>query len=352
MTVDRKKRVLLAMSGGVDSSVAALLLRKQGYEVIGGTMVLFEKELTDSVAARDAAEVCKKLSIEHHVFDFREIFAKEVIEPFGREYQNGRTPNPCIFCNRALKFGALLEAADQLSCEYLSTGHYARVEKASDGYFKIRRPEHARKEQSYVLYSLGQKELSRLLLPCGDYDKSEIRKMAEEAGLSVAHKADSQDICFIPNGAHASYLSERFGAMPEGNFVDDEGKVLGKHKGLWHYTLGQRKGLGLSLPASLYVSTISPLDHTVTLSPEAKLFHDTLHASRLCLAWPREEKEIEILAQVRYNAKPAPATLIIENEGNCTVRFHQQERAITPGQTVVFYEKNYLLGGATIETVL
>lgn len=350
-----RKRVVVGMSGGVDSSVAALLLLRRGYEVEGATFRLKGAELPGTGAGdgdmEDARRVCKALGIPHHAVDFRTVFRERVVDYFVAEYRRGATPNPCVACNRAVKFGAFLPWALVRGFDRVATGHYANVEwDEKAGRHRLRQGDWAPKDQSYVLYTLTQEQLARVLMPLGPYRKEEVRAMAEEAGLPVSRKAESQDICFVPDGDYGGFLEAYTGESPPGGlFVDENGKPLGKHRGIWHYTVGQRKGLGISLGRPVYVSSVDASGNTVTLADNASLFHTELAARDLCLTGTeRPEGPFRCMAKIRYAAKPAWAEVTPLPGGGVRVVFDEPQRAPAPGQAVVFYDGPYVLGGATI----
>ena len=348
-----KETVLVGMSGGVDSSVAAVLLREQGYDVEGVTLRLWDKvpgEENPDIA--DARAVCGRLGIPHHVPDLRELFRRRVVDVFAAEYAAGRTPNPCILCNRGVKLGAVLDYADRVGAAYVATGHYARVaHNPATGRWELKTGLDPRKDQSYVLYALTQGQLSRLLLPLGSYGKEEIRALAREHGLAaVADKADSQDICFIPDGDHPAFLERWRGEpFPPGQFVDEAGRPLGLHRGIGRYTVGQRKGLGIALGQPMFVSRISARDNTVTLvAQEEKLFTRRVWVGDLNLvALPELAGPVRVEARVRYSQGAAPAALSPDGRG-AVLLFDRPQRAPTPGQGAVFYRGDVLLGGGTI----
>lgn len=348
------------MSGGVDSSVAALLLLRQGYEVVGATFRLWDPGVDSSFGessccavddVNDARRVCDRLGIPHYVFNYKELFRREVVDYFVGEYRRGATPNPCIACNRAIKFDSFIRKARAMEFDYVATGHYASIlfdEHRSR--WRLRRGAFAEKDQSYVLYTLSQRQLAHIVMPLGGYSKSEIRAIAEEAGLAVSGKADSQDICFVPDGDYCAFLERYTGeTSPAGFFVDRDGNVLGRHRGIWHYTIGQRKGLGMSFGKPMYVAGIDAASNTVLLDDNEALFQSELRAGDLRLI------ECDVLtgpvrctARIRYSARPAEAMLHPPEDGVVRVVFDHLQRAATPGQAVVFYDGDYVLGGATI----
>lgn len=337
------------MSGGVDSSVAALLLTQQGYEVGGATFELFDGCPENNVG--DAAAVCAQLGIPHYVLDYRELFAARVLDRFAAGYAAGETPNPCIACNRGIKFGAFLDDAERLGYELISTGHYAGVKHCEDGSHQLWRSVQTKKDQSYVLYHLSQKQLSRLILPLDRMSKDEVRGAAAQAGLNIHSKSDSQDICFVPNGDYVSFLTQYTGKTPtEGDFIDEQGNVLGRHHGIWRYTIGQRRGLGIALGAYRYVSALDTEKNTVTLSDERAVFSDTLTADELMMISGEDIKNPkQVLAKIRYGHTPAPATVFPATQGGeVKVVFDAPQRAVTAGQAVVFYDGGRVLGGAVI----
>ena len=343
-------RVFIGMSGGVDSAGAALLLQDMGHEVSGVTLVLQDcKDPAPDIA--DARAAAERLGIPHHVLDLRERFAGQVMDRFVAEYAAGRTPNPCIDCNREIKFGAMLDWALEQGADAIATGHYARVAfNADTGRWELLRGRDHGKDQTYVLYQLTQHQLSHLLLPVGEYEKPAIRAKAEERGLINAHKSDSQDICFIPDGDYAAFLRRYGGLTPvPGDFVDAAGHVLGRHKGLECYTIGQRKGLGVSADRPLYV-VAKDLEHRrLVLGDNTDLFTRELTADRVNLiSIPELTGLLRVTAKTRYNQKEAPAVIEPLEGGRVRVVFDQPQRAITPGQAVVFYDGERVVGGGTI----
>ena len=355
-----KKTVVVGMSGGVDSSVAAYLLKEQGYDVIGVTMQIWQEEDSCTVeenggccglsAVEDARRVAQKLDIPYYVMNFRKEFQKQVIDYFTREYLEGRTPNPCIACNRYVKWESLLKRSLEIGADYIATGHYARVEQLPNGRYAIRNSVTAKKDQTYALYNLTQEQLARTLMPVGAYTKDEIRKIAEEAGLLVAHKKDSQEICFVPDNDYAGFIKNSTGkTIPKGNFVLADGKVIGEHQGIIHYTIGQRKGLNLSMGHPVFVTKIRPDSNEVVIGENEDLFVNTLICDRVnFMAMEGLEEEVRLKAKIRYNHPGAECVISPVEDGKVRVTFDQPQRAITPGQAVVFYQGEYVAGGGII----
>ena len=352
---------MVAMSGGVDSSAAALLLKKRGLDTAGATFLLCERpELTareaaeSSPAVRDAAEVCAALGIPHYVFDFRELFETRVRRPFVERYIEGKTPNPCVECNRFIKLPAFLAEAKRLGYGRIATGHYARLLRGEDGVPRVMKASFDRKDQSYVLYSLTPDILERLELPLGEYSKEEIRGFAAAAGLAVSSKPDSQDICFIPDGDTRGYIAGELARSGRaeafaGDFVAPDGRILGRHGGVWGFTIGQHKRLGIALGSPRYVAAIDPAARTVTLVEDERLiFSRSARAVQVNLLHPSERKgSFRAGVKVRYGKREAMATVTLDGCG-CTVEFDEPQRAITPGQSLVFYDGEELLGGGII----
>lgn len=355
-----KKTVVVGLSGGVDSSVAAYLLKEQGYDVIGVTMQIWQEEDSCTLeenggccglsAVEDARRVAQKLDIPYYVMNFRKEFQEQVIDYFVREYLEGRTPNPCIACNRYVKWESLLKRSLEIGADYIATGHYARVEQLPNGRYAIRNSVTAKKDQTYALYNLTQEQLSRTLMPVGAYTKEEIRKIAEEAGLPVAHKKDSQEICFVPDNDYAGFIKKSTGQnIPKGNFVLADGNVIGEHQGIIRYTIGQRKGLNLSMGHPVFVTEIRPDTNEVVIGENEDLFVNTLICDRVnFMAIEGLEGEVRLKAKIRYNHTGADCVISPLEDGKVQVTFDQPQRAITPGQAVVFYQGEYVAGGGII----
>ena len=350
------KRALIAMSGGVDSSVAAYLTKQAGYDCIGVTMRLYDgedegvsKTCCSADDVEDAKSVARKLNIPHHTFNFKSDFKSKVIDNFIKAYECGATPNPCIDCNRYLKFDALYTRAKELGCDYIVTGHYARIKKADDG-FRLCRAAAREKDQSYVLYSLNRDLLSHTLFPLGGLSKDETRKIATQQGFYNADKPDSQDICFIPDGDYASFIKKQTGReYPQGDFVDINGNILGRHKGIINYTIGQRKGLGIALGAPAYVKEIDVKNNRVVLCKDEELYTDCLCAEKFNWVSGEVPKEgVSCKAMVRYRGALKSAVAIPTGDNMVTVKFSEPQRAVTKGQAVVLYDGDTVIGGGTI----
>lgn len=353
------KKVMIGMSGGVDSSVAAFLLQKESLEVIGATMKLYNNEDIDFVSEKtccslddvlDAKSVCARLGIRHYTLNMTDDFKKEVIERFISAYQNGFTPNPCIDCNRYMKFSKMLHKAKELDIDYVATGHYARIEKQGDRYI-LKKAVDLSKDQSYVLYSLTQEQLKVTKFPLGNYTKQQVREIAEENGFVNARKHESQDICFVPDGDYSKFIEYYTGkTYPCGDFVDMNGKRLGEHKGIIRYTIGQRRGLGLALPASMYVVEKDVDNNKVILGFNDDLFKKEVNVKNISFtACDGLDKPERLCAKIRYNQKEQPATVTQTDENHFTIVFDEPQRAITKGQAAVLYDGDTVVGGGTIE---
>ncbi len=355
------KKVVVGMSGGVDSSVAALLLKRQGYDVVGVTMQIWQEESPAVTAAQggccgfdaaeDARRVADVLDIPHYVMNFRKEFREKVMDYFVSEYLAGRTPNPCIACNRYVKWESLLHRSMEIGADYIATGHYAGIIRLKNGRYAVRNAVTTKKDQTYALYSLTQEQLAHTLMPVGDYTKEEIRQIAEEAGLPVAHKPDSQEICFIPDNDYAAFIDrEAKERVPKpGNFVTTDGQVLGRHLGITHYTVGQRKGLNLAMGRPVFVKEIRPDTNQVVIGEADEVFGGSLVCGHINYMGMEDLKEPrEALAKIRYGHTGEKCVMERIGEDRIKCVFQKPVRAITPGQAVVFYEDGYVLGGGTI----
>ena len=353
-----KGKVVVGMSGGVDSSVCAYLLKKEGYEVIGVTMDTWEdpslnskNSSCSSTAIEDAKKVAEALSIPHFVVDFKKEFKENVQDYFVEEYLHGRTPNPCIVCNRYVKWEALLSYAKQIGADYIATGHYAKVVALDNGRYSIANSVTAAKDQTYALYNLTQDQLAYTIMPVGAYSKDEIRNIALEIGLDVANKPDSQDICFIPDGNYGGYIesvaSDRLGGP--GEFVMTDGTVVGQHRGITNYTVGQRKHLGIALGRPIFVKKIDVENNRVILADDSDIFTDTLTCNQVnCMAVDSFKPGERYIAKIRYSDPGSECQVVSFDADTMQLRFFKNVRAVTPGQAVVLYTGEYVAGGGVI----
>lgn len=341
-------KALIAMSGGVDSSVTAFIMKNKGYDCVGATMSLLGVSEENDLNVQDAKKIAERLSMPYHVFDLKKEFREKVIDKFIASYEAGLTPNPCVECNRHIKFGALLKKADELGCKYMATGHYADIVE-KDGCFRLKKAEDLNKDQSYFLYSLTQRQLARVIFPLGKMTKDEARKIAEENGFINARKGDSQDICFVPGGDYVSVIEGYTnGNYPEGNFVKQDGTVLGTHKGIIRYTVGQRKGLGLALSEPMYVCRKDVEKNEVVLCKGNELYVKSFYVRDVnWIAYDSPPKEMRASVRVRYRQKEQPA-LIESLENGARITFDEPQRAVALGQAAVFYDGDFVLGGGTI----
>ena len=359
-----EKKALIAMSGGVDSSVAAYLTKQEGFNCIGVMMRLFDNDFLpegqDSSCcslddAEDAGSVARRLGFPFYVFNSKGEFEDKVIRKFIRCYECGATPNPCIDCNRYLKFDHLLRKGQELGCDYVVTGHYARIRRdESNGRYLLYRAKDPGKDQSYVLYTLTQKQLAHIRFPLGEMSKAEARTIAEAQGFINARKKDSQDICFVPDGDYVGFMERYTGKKyPQGDYLDLSGKVVGRHNGAVSYTLGQRKGLGLAMGEPVYVCAKDMEKNTVTVGPNEALFSTTLLAEDWnWFPFPELTTSLRVFAKARYNQPPQPATVTPEPDGRARVVFDVPQRALTPGQAVVLYDGDLVVGGGTITEII
>ncbi len=341
--------------------MAAYLLKKEGYDVVGVTMQIWQDEeefvqeenggCCGLSAVDDARRVAQMLDIPYYVMNFKQEFKKNVMDYFVGEYLQGRTPNPCIACNRYVKWEALLHRSLAIGADYIATGHYARIEQLPNGRYAIKNSVTAAKDQTYALFNLTQEQLSKTLMPVGAYTKDEIRAIAEEIGLCVANKKDSQDICFIPDNDYAGFIDRECKELvpPPGNFVNRDGVVLGQHKGITHYTVGQRKGLGIALGEPAFVSEIRPKTNEVVLGKNSDVFTNQLYATQVnCMALPDFDEEVELLAKIRYSHEGSPCIVKKVEDDKILCTFKEPVRAVTPGQAVVLYQGDYVAGGGII----
>lgn len=347
------KKVLLGMSGGVDSSVSAILLKQSGYEVIGATMQMWKpKHCASFACVEDAKRVCEQIGIQHVTIDCENIFQNKVINNFIQCYKDAKTPNPCVECNKYLKFGAFVEKAKELNCDYIATGHYAKVE-FSEKYnqYVLKKCKAESKDQSYFLYGISKEVLPKMVFPLEEIDnKDMVRNIAQENGLCVAQKPDSQEVCFIPDNDYGRFLQDNLDKLPnKGKIVLKDKTILGEHKGLIYYTIGQRKGLGIAYKEPLYVIKLDKEKNQVIVGTENDLYSNELYARKLNFILNIDlSKPLEMYAKVRYRAKPAKAVLEMLADGNAKITFEEPQRAITPGQSVVFYIDDIVIGGGII----
>ena len=344
-------KALIAMSGGVDSSVAAHLMQRLGYDCIGATMRLCDGLTPPTTGVEDALNVADRLGLPFYVFDHTALFREKVVDEFIRCYEQGGTPNPCLYCNRHLKFDALLQEAEKLGCTHIVTGHYARIKQdESTGRYLLKKAVDTAKDQSYFLSCLTQHQLAHTKFPLGDMTKEEVRKVADKEGFVTAKKKDSQDICFIPDGDYRSFMKRYTGkTYPGGNYLDLDGKVVGQHAGAVGYTIGQRKGLGIALGEPAYVCSKDMDANTVTVGPDSALFSKVLRAKDWnWISIPDLAEPLRCKARIRYRHTEQPATVYPEENGIVRVEFDEPQRAITPGQTVVLYDGDTVIAGGTI----
>ncbi len=356
MSILYNKKVAVAMSGGIDSAVAALLIKNQGFDTHGVTMKLCERILPDGTDASltdigDARNICEKLGIEHTVYELSRDFYDAVIRDFIDTYMHGATPNPCIVCNKLLKFGKLLDIERENGTNYIATGHYARIEKHDDGRYLLKKSADAKKDQTYMLWSLSQEQLAHTLFPLGSLTKAEIREIGAKHGFVNAHKSDSQDICFIPDGDYASFIEKKLGQKyPSGDYIDEDGNIIGKHKGMIHYTIGQRKGLGISMNRHIFVIDKDFKSNTVTLADEDKLFKSKVIIKNINLIpFDRLDGKIKIEAKIRYSQSQSPAFAEQTGGDEITLTFDTPQRAPARGQSAVMYDGDTVIGGGIIQ---
>jgi len=347
------------MSGGVDSSVAAVLLQEQGHEVIGATMKIWPSQLCGQERGRlccslrdidDARKVCARLNIRHYVLNLENDFHNKVIDYFADEYLSGRTPNPCIVCNEKIKFGSLLKKAEGLDCGFIATGHYARIEKNSS--YRLKEAVDKTKDKSYVLFSIKQSKLKKILFPIGALTKNDVRGKARASGLNVYDKPDSQEICFVPDNEYANFIKKhRRLTSLKGNIINASGKILGQHMGFWNFTIGQRRGMGISNKTPLYVTEIRPKHNVVVVGESKNLKKKRFMARHVNWLISLPKNKIDLEVKIRYNHRKSLASIRRIGRGDAEINFKEPQEAITPGQAAVFYDGEYVAGGGWIETV-
>lgn len=345
------RKAMIAMSGGVDSAVSAYIIKEQGYDAIGATLLLYASHSRDfEPAVNDAKRVANQIKIPYYTFDMQKEFRDDVINRFVDSYENCETPNPCVFCNKYIKFGYFMDKMSEMDCDFLVTGHYAQIEEKGGRYLLKKGLDHT-KDQSYVLYPLTQYQLSHTLFPLGSISKADAREIATKNGFVNADKKDSQDICFVPDGKYAEFIEKYQGkTYPCGNFVDMDGNILGKHRGLIRYTIGQRKGLGLSLPQPMYVCSVSPQNNSVILGYNEDLFSRSLDAKNINLiTYDKLNTSIKVKAKTRYSQTEQNATVWQTDDDSLHIEFDEPQRAITRGQSVVLYDDEYVVGGGIIK---